>query len=74
MMAARTYAEDALSASIGFIEVKSQKGVLSSEQREIRDHLQKCGIPWAVARSAEDARVILQAWRIETRESGQLAA
>jgi hypothetical protein len=52
-----------------FIEVKQPRGVLSDDQRAIRDWLIALGSPPAICKSIDDARRALVAWGIETNEA-----
>ena len=52
-------------------EVKTDKGRVSPEQRQVMDRLHHLGIGGAVVRSVEDVRIALKAWGIRTREAGQ---
>ena len=54
---------------IGFIEVKTDKGVLSKPQKWFRDFVLSNGFHWCVLRSIEDARSMLTNWGIQTREA-----
>lgn len=51
-----------------YCEVKTDRGKLTAEQEEFRLELIRRGVPHLVARSIEDMRAALRAWRIETRE------
>ena len=51
------------------IEVKTKKGVLSKDQIDVMDELDRLEAPYGIARSIEDARVLLEGWRIKTREA-----
>ncbi len=57
-----------------FIEVKQPRGVLSDDQRVIRDGLIALGSPPAICKSIDDARKALAAWGIETNEARSLSA
>jgi hypothetical protein len=52
-----------------FIEIKAQSGGLSSAQRAIHESLTALGMPPAIVRSIDDARLAFAAWGIETREA-----
>lgn len=45
-----------------FIEVKSQTGSLSKEQRAFRDNCATLQIPWALVRSRDEAQDVLTKW------------
>jgi hypothetical protein len=51
------------------IEVKTERGVLSPEQRAIRDRLIAMRIPYVVAKSIDDVRLAFKHWGIATRET-----
>jgi VRR-NUC domain len=51
------------------IEVKAPGGVLSADQCTIRDRCAAMRIPFAVAKSIDDARGAFRTWGIETREA-----
>lgn len=53
----------------GFIEVKTPGNYLSPEQKVFRDWCAANGHHWGLARSIDDARTILAAWGIQTREA-----
>jgi len=59
---------------VHFIEVKQPGGVLSDDQRFIRDRLVALGTPPAIAKSVDDALRAFSAWRIKTREATSWAA
>lgn len=52
-----------------FIELKTAKGKPSQAQRDLHARFAVMGVPYAVARSLDDVRVALEAWKISTRES-----
>ena len=52
-----------------FIEVKTEKGRLSASQEAWRAWFVTSAVPHCVARSVDDVRAALTAWRIETREA-----
>jgi hypothetical protein len=55
-----------------FVEVKTDKGVLSAEQEDFKDWcLMKGMCGWCCARSLDDVRAALRHWGIETREARQ---
>lgn len=55
---------------IYFVEVKTDKGVLSAEQEDFKDWcLMKGMCGWCCARSLDDVRAALRHWGIETREA-----
>lgn len=56
---------------IGFAEVKTQKGRLSSEQRKVHDRLKDKGIPVDVFRSIDDARDFIKEHGLPSREVRQ---
>jgi hypothetical protein len=55
-----------------FIEVKTPRGSLSPEQVAIHSWLTAIGVPCAVCRSINDARLALKEWGIPTREHDPL--
>lgn len=52
---------------VRFIELKSDKGVLSPEQREFRDNAQPHGI-WALCRSVDEVSTVLRGWGAKLRD------
>ena len=54
-----------------FVECKTDRGVLSSDQRRIHDQLVALGTPCAIVRGIDDARLAFKAWGIETREAAR---
>jgi hypothetical protein len=48
------------------LEVKSSDGTLSREQKEFRGEWERAGGIYAVARSVEVGRVVLEAWGVVT--------
>ncbi len=56
---------------IWLIEVKTDDGALSSDQRAMRDRLTAMRVPYAVARSTDDVRKAFAIWGIETRETAR---
>lgn len=50
-----------------FLEIKTERGVLSQAQRAVGAALQAQGLPWAVVRSVDDARAVLAALGVRTR-------
>jgi hypothetical protein len=53
------------------IEVKSEHGSLSADQRNIRDRCVALRIPFVVAKSIDDVRRAFAIWGIETREASR---
>jgi hypothetical protein len=47
---------------VGWLEMKTDIGVLSQEQKNFRDKVVLLGHLWAMARSVQEALVILTAW------------
>lgn len=47
-----------------YLELKSAKGTLSDKQKDFRDLCQARNIPWAMARSLDEAIVIFRQWGI----------
>ena len=47
---------------VGFMEIKTPKGVLTQEQRNCRAELERDGHKYALVRSVEDAQAALVAW------------
>lgn len=47
-----------------FAEVKTQRGRLSTRQKDFRDLCERFGVPWAIFRSVEEAKRQLEEWRI----------
>jgi len=56
---------------VWLIEVKAEHGVLSTEQREIRDRCIAMRIPFVVARNIDDVRKAFSIWGISTREAAR---
>lgn len=54
---------------IHFIEVKTETGRLSGDQRAVHDRLIALGTPAVIAQSIDDVRTAFETWRIETREA-----
>ena len=54
-----------------FLEIKTENGSLSKAQRDLRDRLIAMRVPFAVARSIDDARLALDCWGVSTREAHQ---
>lgn len=52
---------------VGFIEMKSAKGVLTEAQKDFMTHLNLLGIPHAVCRSAAEVLDQLEAWGVPMR-------
>ncbi len=52
-----------------FLELKTDKGRLSSVQRDVRQRFIAMAVPHAVVRSISDVRGALAAWGINTREA-----
>lgn len=50
------------------LEVKAPKGVLSDNQKALRDHCERFEIPWAVVKSVDEARDALAKWGLIGRE------
>jgi hypothetical protein len=53
-----------------FLEVKTEAGRLSADQRDVHDRLVSLGTPSAIVRSIDDARLAFAAWGLQTREAG----
>lgn len=51
----------------GLMEVKTQRGSLSREQKEWRDWCALMQIPYAVVRDIDDAAAALNGWGVRTR-------
>jgi hypothetical protein len=51
-----------------FLEVKTRTGSLSKHQKDFRDICQLTGVPWGLARSRDEARIILSNWGMIRRE------
>lgn len=49
----------------GFIEVKSENGVLSSPQRKFKGFCHALNIPWSLARSVRDAHRAVKGWGVK---------
>jgi hypothetical protein len=58
--------------AVWLLELKTETGIISAEQKSIHAWCASAGVPYAVCRSLDDVRSALSAWRIETRESAQL--
>ena len=56
-------------AHSAYWETKTETGVLSKDQRDFRDHLDRLGHAWAIVRSIDDARRELARLGISTREA-----
>jgi hypothetical protein len=56
---------------VHFVEVKSETGRLSPDQRGIRSWLEELGCPVAVVRNIDDVRNAFAAWGIKTREAAR---
>ncbi|MGO9418036.1 VRR-NUC domain-containing protein [Roseiarcus sp.] len=54
-----------------FIEVKTEAGRLSADQRTVHDCLVALGAPAAIVRSIDEARRAFAAWGLATREGGR---
>ena len=52
------------SNEIAYIELKAKKGVLSDDQKEIRDFCRAKGIRWALCRSVEEVEATLRGWGV----------
>jgi hypothetical protein len=52
-----------------FIELKAEKGVVSSDQRQFHHVLAKAGIPVLIARDIESVAQVLDTWSIPHRRS-----
>jgi hypothetical protein len=52
-----------------FLEVKTERGVLSAAQKDVCSALTDLGIEPAVVRGISDVRLALDAWGVETREA-----
>lgn len=44
------------------MEVKTKTGSLDKDQRKVRDHCQRIGLPWALVRSRDEAQAKLGEW------------
>jgi predicted RecB family endonuclease len=53
------------------VEVKTDDGALSTDQRAMRDRLTTMRVPYVVARSIDEVRRAFAIWGIETRETGR---
>ena len=56
---------------VHFLEVKTEAGRLSADQRAVHERLVALGTPAAIVRSIDDARLAFAAWGIGTREAGR---
>lgn len=54
-----------------FLEVKTPCGKLSDKQHAVHDRLKLAGFPVAVARSVNDARDLVRAWGLPSRDASQ---
>ena len=54
---------------VWFIEIKAERGRLSTAQEAWRGWFVVAGVPHCIARSVDDVRAALAHWRIETREA-----
>jgi len=52
-----------------FLEVKTEAGRLSADQRAVHDRLVALGTPAAIVRSIDEARLAFAAWGLQTREA-----
>lgn len=58
-----------------FLELKTEKGTLSKEQRAFREQCEANGAPYAVARSPEEVKAVLTVWgALKSRASLRRAA
>jgi hypothetical protein len=55
--------------SVWLIELKTETGTISDEQKSVHAWCAANGVPYAVCRSLDDVRAALTTWRIETREA-----
>jgi hypothetical protein len=53
------------------LEIKTDVGRLSKEQKAIHEWMKRSGLQVAVVRSIDDVRAALAAWGVETREAAQ---
>jgi len=60
-----------LDGRVWLIEVKTERGCLSDEQRVIKDRCVVLRVPYAVVHSIDEVRRAFQIWGIETREVRQ---
>lgn len=60
--------DDTKSPWVGFAEVKTLKGHVTSEQRKVHERLRDLGIPVAILRSLEDARDFIAEHNLPSRE------
>jgi hypothetical protein len=56
-------------ATAFFMEVKTAKGRLSPEQREVHDRLKDIGFDVAVVRSIDDVRAVVGKWGLPSRDT-----
>lgn len=54
--------------TVYFLEVKTPRGVATSEQRKLHDKLRDIGFPVAVVRSLDDVRAKIAEWGLPSRE------
>lgn len=54
-------------ACVFWLELKRESGKLSEEQRDMRGHLMRCGFPYLVTSSVNDAVTTLQDYNILPR-------
>jgi VRR-NUC domain len=48
----------------GWIELKTEKGMLNSNQEAFRDSCQRLGVKYEVARSLEECIAVLKSWNL----------
>jgi hypothetical protein len=58
---------------VGFIELKTDKGVLSDTQKEFRARVTAVGCDWALCRTVDEFLAILKLWGVPMRGAKVMA-
>ena len=58
---------------VGFIELKTDKGVLSDSQKEFRARVTAAGCDWALCRTVDEFLAILKLWGVPMRGAKVMA-
>ncbi|MGA4550601.1 hypothetical protein [Methylorubrum aminovorans] len=59
---------------VGFIELKTSRGVESDAQATFRERCERLGIPCVLTRGRDEPIAVLEQWRIVRPQAGRLAA